>query len=376
MAEYPPNRTRRRWPARFVFAVTAVLLFSGVGGAVWVTRSRQIEAEPSARSATPPDGVKEMGVGALGRLEPGWKIYQVGPASSADGARVETLSVEEGDEVKAGAVLAVLDTNLRRKAAVEEAKAQVLIARARLAQVKAGAKPDEVAAQAAAVAKLKAALGHAEAAFRRVEALRRSGSVSSEEFDQKKADVDGNRALLRQSEATLAALKSVRPEDVAVAEAEVVKAEAGVSRTEADLDATRVRSPLAGRVLKIYARAGERVGESGLADVGDTAQMHAVAEVYERDAPRVKAGQRAMVRVQSLPGELGGEVVHVGWKIGRQVVFDNDPVKDTDARVVEVRIRLDSAGSARVAGLSYARVEVRIDTRTDTPTTYAKRGGG
>ena len=116
-----------------------------------------------------------------------------------------------------------------------------------------------------------------------------------------------------------------------------------------------------GRVLKIYARAGERVGESGLAEIGDTTAMHAVAEVYERDAPRVKVGQRARVKVRSLPGDLSGEVAHIGWRVGRRVVLDNDPVKDTDARVVEVRVKLDSACSSRVAGLSYARVEVHID---------------
>jgi len=41
-------------------------------------------------------------------------------------------------------------------------------------------------------------------------------------------------------------------------------------------------------------------------------------------------------------------------------VLSNDPVDDTDARVVEVRIRLDKPSSERVAGMSYARVEVVI----------------
>ncbi|MDX1944081.1 MAG: efflux RND transporter periplasmic adaptor subunit [Pirellulaceae bacterium] len=136
---------------------------------------------------------------------------------------------------------------------------------------------------------------------------------------------------------------------------------AGVARAEADLRGTQIISPIAGRVLKIHARPGERIGELGLAEIGDTAAMHAVAEVYERDVPRVRIGQPAKVKVQSLPGELPGQVLHVGWKIGRRVVLDNDPVKDTDARVVEVWIELDSASSQRVAGLSYARVEVRID---------------
>jgi HlyD family secretion protein len=154
----------------------------------------------------------------------------------------------------------------------------------------------------------------------------------------------------------------VRPEDIALAEAELAKAEAGVACAEVDLEATNVRSPIAGRVLKIHSRQGEKVSERGIAEIGDTNDMQAVAEVYERDVPRVQIGQRATVRVQSLPGELPGEVVQVGWQVGRRVVLDNDPVKDTDARVVEVRVKLDPAAAERVARLSYARVEVRIDT--------------
>lgn len=354
------GRERRagRATLRVVVVTAVVVALGGTGGVLWAMKSRA-SVTPKAAPASPP---AVFGVGALGRLEPGWKVYQVAIPSAADGSRVETLNVTEGDEVSGGDVLAVLDTHSRRTAAVAEAKTQVLVARAKLAQVKAGAKPDEVAAQEAAVAKLRAAVRHAETAYKRVEGLRASRSASDDEYEQKKADVDSNREQHRQTEASLAALKMVRPEDVAAAEAEVAKAQAGVVRAEADLEATKVRAPVAGRVLKVSARAGERVGESGLLELGDTRNMHAVAEVHERDAPLVRVGQRATVIVQSLPGESHGEVVQVGWKVGRQVVFDNDPVKDTDARVVEVRVRLDSTSSLRVSALTYARAEVRIDT--------------
>jgi HlyD family secretion protein len=48
--------------------------------------------------------------------------------------------------------------------------------------------------------------------------------------------------------------------------------------------------------------------------------------------------------------------------IGRKDVLSSDPVDDTDARVVEVRIRLDEKDGQRVSGLSWAKVEVMIET--------------
>lgn len=347
--------------ARFRVGVWLVLLLGAAlaGGAALAARARQSEPAPAAPVVPP---APPTGVGALGRLEPGWKVYQIAPATSADGARVEELSAEEGDEVAAGGVLAVLDTAPRRGAALKEAEAQALVARAKLAQVRAGPKAEDVAAQTALVGKFRASVAHAETMLKRAEALRATGVSSADDADLRKMEAETNRELFKQAEATLAAMKVVRPEEVAVAEAEVAKAEAGVARAAAELEATRVRAPIAGRVLKVYARRGERVGENGLLDIGETGTMHAVAEVYERDVPRVRAGQRATVRVQSLEGELSGVVEHVGWKVGRQVVFDNDPVRDTDARVVEVRVKLDSAASARVARLSFARVEVRVHT--------------
>lgn len=175
-------------------------------------------------------------------------------------------------------------------------------------------------------------------------------------------EYETNQALLNQAQHTLTAMQTIRPEDVAVAKAELQRAQAALARTQAELDAAQILAPISGRVLKIHARQGERVGELGLADLGDTNQMHAVAEVYERDAAHVQVGDAATVKVQSLPGELTGKVVRVGWLIGRQEVFNNDPVRDTDARVVEVRVLLDAESSARVARLSYARVEIFIDS--------------
>lgn len=344
---------------RFGLMIAVPLMGIGVCSAYQFADARKKEAETALGAKRP---TQTIGVGAIGRLEPGWKVYQVSPSTSAERSRVETLCVEEGDQLKAGALIAVLDTNKIRQAGLKEAQAQVSVSRAKLAQVKSGAKSEEIAAQAATVEQLKASLRRTEADFKRAELMSRNGALSAEEFDQKQSQTQIARATLKQAEATLGAIKAVRPEDIAVAEAELTKAEAGIAKAEADLETTLVRAPIGGRILKVHSRPGEKIGESGLVEIGDTESMHAVAEVYEKDMPRVKLGQRAMVRLQSLKEELKGEVVQVGWKVGRKVVLDNDPVKDTDARVVEVRIKLDKNSSAKVAGLSFSRVEIRIET--------------
>jgi HlyD family secretion protein len=53
-------------------------------------------------------------------------------------------------------------------------------------------------------------------------------------------------------------------------------------------------------------------------------------------------------------------VDHIGLQIGKKDVLDTDPAADTDARVVEVKIRLDPEASQVVAGLTYLQVNVKI----------------
>ncbi len=86
--------------------------------------------------------------------------------------------------------------------------------------------------------------------------------------------------------------------------------------------------------------------------------MYAVAEVYETDVHRVRLGQRATITSQALEQPLEGTVDKVHAKVGKQDVLNTDPAARTDARVVEVEIRLDD--SARAAAFTNLQVDVRI----------------
>jgi len=302
-----------------------------------------------------------IGVSALGHLAPEGEVIAVAPGSAADGGRVERLLVAVGDRVQASQVVAVLDTYRRRAAAVREARAGVVVAQTKVAQVQAGAKAEDVRAQEMLIRRYKAELQAAERDLGRSSLLLKKAACSRQEFDDQNLKYEQARESLNQANAQLDAMKAVRPADLRVAEAELSKSEASLEVAEADLEAAQVRSPTAGRVLRIQSRPGERVGEKGILEAGDTDVMYAVAEVYEEDAGKVHAGQPATVRVPTLGTELSGEVVRKDLVVARKVIFNNDPVADIDARVIEVHIRLSPQDSPKVAGLSNARVEVVID---------------
>jgi HlyD family secretion protein len=186
---------------------------------------------------------------------------------------------------------------------------------------------DTITIDEAGLARAKAELANAQTALERIVPLVRSGMASVQVRDDAQLKVD-------------------------VARAEVAAA-------QSSLDADTVRAPAAGRMIAVHARRGERVGPDGIAELAQTDEMFAIAEVYETDIGRVKLGQHATLRSPALADPLTGTVDRIGQKIGKLDLLDADPVARTDARVVEVRIRLDD--SPRAAALSNLQVEVAIE---------------
>jgi HlyD family secretion protein len=142
-------------------------------------------------------------------------------------------------------------------------------------------------------------------------------------------------------------------------ELRVKVARADANRARAEFERTRVRAPSQGVVIKVHAREGERVGPDGILELGKIDEMFAVAEVYETDIARVRTGQRATVSSPALPEPLTGQVEWINLKVGKLDVLGADPAAKTDARVVEVEIRLDDSRPA--AGLTNLQVEVEFE---------------
>jgi HlyD family secretion protein len=142
-------------------------------------------------------------------------------------------------------------------------------------------------------------------------------------------------------------------------ELRVQVAEARLAKARAELERAHVYSPIDGRVLKVHAREGERVGQDGIVELGKTDQMFAIAEVYEEDVARLRIGQHAMVKSPALSAPLTGSVDWINLRVAKQDIFNNDPAAAKDARVVEVEIRLDDSHAAEA--LTHLQVEVEIE---------------
>lgn len=353
--ERTPAKSRCR-SRRVIVAAVVVVAVAAVAIGVWKSRTAPAPAVAAAPIV--------LNVHSLGYLEPKSEVIRLAAPSTMEQTRVERLLVAEGDSVRASDVLAVLDNYQRRSAAVAEADARVAVEQAKLEQIKAGAKPGDLAAQKAMVSRAHSILNESLIDLKRSERLVSRNAAPAAELDDAKLKVESAREDLKHAEATLESLSEVRDVDVHQQERQIAAARASLAMAHAELEMTEVRAPIDGRILKICVRPGERIGEEGMLEIGDTSEMYAVAEVYEADLPRVRIGQPAAVKLFTGAGEaMQGEVAEIGMIVAKKDVLANDPVADTDARVVEVRVRLKPEDARTVERLSNARVEVTIDSQ-------------
>jgi len=392
-------QSRQKWVP---FAL--LLLLSGTASCSPVSNSSQAQSQPS------PTVQPITSVVAIGRLAPQGEVMKLSVTNAAD-SRVNQILVEEGDWVKAGQTIAILQGADRRQRDLEEAEKNVEYYRARLAQIQAGeAKNADVAAQQATIAQLEAQLKNevvgqeaaivsAEAVLRQAQInydrnvyLQQEGALKASDLDQARQELETAQAALTQRQAerqttietltqqirqereNLAKLREVRPVDVRVAQADLEKAMIAVEQRRAELEDTQVKAPIAGQVLRINTRVGEQVNtQDGIVELGRTDQMYAIAEVYETEINKVKLGQKAIVFSEygGFDGRIQGIVDHIGLQVGKRKLTENasDPTSDQDTRVVEVKIKIDRKDSSRIAALTNMQVRVEINTETNTENT-------
>lgn len=320
----------------------------------------------------PPTPYPRNTVHALGRLEPASRILELAPESGNEGATVAEILVQEGDNVRAGTVLAVFDNVIRRQASLAEAQARLDVAIAKLEQVRSGAKAGDIAAQKAILALALQQSSVAQKELNRAIELHERKALSAEELDSRQSALDRLKIEQQRAQGSLDSLQEVRETDVRVAAMEMEAAKAAVNVAEADLRSSSLRAPVDGRILRIHTRPGERLDQDGIIEMGDVDHMHAVAEVFEADVALVSIGMTVDVLLDGSGLQLSGTVVDVGHLVARKIVLTNDPVSDTDARVVEVRVALDPASAAKVGRLSNARIEAFIRLNSEAPASDAQ----
>jgi HlyD family secretion protein len=343
----PPRRGRAAAIAATLIAATAL-----AATLAWHGLSTPPPEPAPALIPRPPAVV------GLGWIEPASTILRIAAPGNPDASRIAALAVEEGERVAAGQLLATLDTASRQAAQVAQAEAQVDLRRTLLARAAAD-HTHLLAARTASMARAQSGLRLAEAEHARQQALVAASAASRAAFDRAAHDLAHAAATLQEAQAALARTQATQqgaPIDIAVATAELATAQADLAAARAAHDQAHIRAPIAGVVLALRARPGERIGADGLLDLGDTRRMRAVIEVCQTDIARIRPGQAVALRADALDAPLAGTVDRLGHAVRRQTVINADPATATDARVVEVQVTLPPEAGARTARLSRLQV--------------------
>ena len=382
-----PKRTNKL----LIPAIALALAALGVSFWLVVGRSNSSASSTATDNATQnnaKNAESKRGISALGRLEPQGEVIKVASPSALGTSRIVKLMVKEGDQVKQGQAIAILDSYDRSVAALLQAQSQAQESATNLDKVRAGAKSGDIVAQEGNVqsaaaninsfkanaARIQAELEIAGRDYNRFLQVYKEGAISQTVLDsyrlrvetlqgqllQAQQQIQQAEFQLKQSQGLLSSVSEVRPTDIQLAEAQLQAALVNVKRAEVDLDLAQVRAPIDGQVIKINTKTGEVVSlENGVIDLGNTNQMYVVAEVYETDIGRVKVGQNAAIASEAFDGEITGKVESIGLRIAKNDVLGTDPAAKTDVRVIEVKIKLDD--SKKVSGLTNLQVRVKID---------------
>ena len=326
----PTGRKGGRGPWQLVAALIALVLLAGLGSRLWQQRQqKQVEA----RKAVP---LLPRQMSALGRIEPLGGISQVSVPSSLSNDRVREILVKEGQEVRKGQPLAVLESIDTLESSVRKSEAEIRVAESKLAS------------QDSVIARYKADLGQASAEARRGEQLFAAGATSANRVEKLQADESSAKAQLAEAIATKATLVE-----------DLRSSRASLDKDKTERAKATVLAPFSGTIFKVHARPGDKVGEDGLLEMGDSSRMGVIAEVYQSDRPMIALGQKASLSADGFKGrKVEGQVVEIAREVSRQTVFSGQAGENLDRRVLEVKIGLTPQESALASHLNYLQVNV------------------
>ena len=311
------HRVRSRW-ALGVGAVVVVLIGAGWLVAAWLGKPKPVPPEKIVRVER---GDIARSVVAVGRIEP---LSKVEVKSKANGI-IQNLSVDVGDKVAEGQILAELDKEYleaqvrgtRAGKDGEEANLQVAIAAEARARIEAE-NPE-----------LKFALRE----FERVKTLFAGKIASSQALD----DADKNHEVSANRQQLLAAAARSATALVTQAHARVAAAQAALERAEEDLRNATIRSPIKGLVLTRDREVGDAVSSilnlgsaaTLIMTLGDLSSVYVEGQVDEADVGKIRVSLPVRTTVESFSGEsFEGTVTRIA-PIGRQ----RDNVTTFDVRV-------------------------------------------
>ncbi len=228
--------------------------------------------------------------------------------------RLASVSVEEGDVVTKGQVLATLESKTLRLQ-IEQAEAKLAASEQALLRLKNGTRPEEIEQAKAQLESAEAEVELANQNLSRMEKLS-SGTagrgVSIQDLDNAKAVHKVAQAKRKEAEKALELAEiGPRVEDIARAEAEVNVSKTAIALLKHQLELTELKAPQSGTVRARLLEVGDMASpQRPVYSIAITDPKWVRIYVNEVNLGRIKEGQKADVVIDSqpdkkIPGQIG-----------------------------------------------------------------------
>lgn len=262
------------------------------------------------------------------------------------GGRIGEIAVDEGDKVKVGQKLAVIDP-APINSQIAAADASIEQARAQLAELRNGSRSEDISQARAQLDAAQAALRKAQQVFDRRQPLVEPGAISRDVWQATVAQRDQARAQVEAARQTLSKLQTgARPETISAAQAQMRAAQASRGSLVIDRDDTTLTAAVAGTVVTRAQEPGAIVqpGQTVLTLSIDR-PLRVRAYVAESDLSRVAPGMKVEVTAD------GNEKVYHGTIgfVSPRAEFTPKTVQTADLRtdlVYRLRITVNDPDDA------------------------------
>jgi HlyD family secretion protein/macrolide-specific efflux system membrane fusion protein len=240
--------------------------------------------------------------------------------------RVEKLFVKQGDYVKAGQLIAIIEhADLQRE--VDKNYQEYLQAQTQHEKVK-KTYPENIKAQKRVISAIKADLAQLKREKERLLALYQEGLISKNDLERIERDVEVKENQLASELAKLSALEEEYNQELKRTQAMVLSTKNQYEASKVKLNYAFIYSPINGYVSEVSTQQGETV-VAGLnaptfITVIDLSKLEVHCYIDETDIGKIKPGMPARFRVDSFPDkifEAKVRTIYPGAIIRNNVVF-------------------------------------------------------
>ena len=232
--------------------------------------------------------------------------------SSKVPGRILELRVKEGDYVKAGDTLAILDAPEVR-AKMEQAQSAENAAAALELKTQNGARKEQIQGAFSVLQQAKAGFEIAEKSYNRVQRLFDEGVMSAQKRDEAFASYKAMEAQMKAAQSQYdMAVNGARMEDKMAASAQVGRAKGAVQEVTSYIHETVQIAQKEGEVTDIYPKVGELVGTgSPIMSIAMMDDMWGTFNVREDQLNGMQVGTEFMAFVPAFNKEVKMKVYHL-----------------------------------------------------------------